>query len=51
MKVFIDKKVRISEIIAIKQNRVVNIGGKRVENLTDQEIKDLDYEIFEQGLK
>ncbi len=30
MKIFINKKVRINEIIAVKQNRIVKIGNKRV---------------------
>lgn len=35
LKMFIDKKVKISEIISVKQKRVVTLNGKRIENLTD----------------
>jgi|688.fasta_scaffold190381_1 hypothetical protein len=30
MKLFIEKKVRIDEIIKTKQNRIVKIGDKRI---------------------
>jgi hypothetical protein len=30
MKLFIEKKVRIDEIVKTKQNRIVKIGDKRI---------------------
>lgn len=35
MKAFLEKKVRINDIITLKQNRIVKIGNKRIEHLTD----------------
>lgn len=43
--------MKIEEIINVKQNRNVKIGGKKVEHLTEEEIKSMDKMIFEEGLK
>ena len=37
--------------MTVKQNRIVKIGDKKIQKLTDDEIKSMDKEIFEQGLK
>lgn len=45
------KKIIISDIISIKEQRIVRIMEKKIENLTDDEIDNLTIEVLQEHLE